>query len=158
MDCVFCKIASGEWKPMGNGTIYETEEYMAWLSPFPNTPWFTIVIPKKHYDSDCLAMSDDKLSELVIEAKKVSKLLLNYFPDVGRVGLIMEWMGINHAHIKLLPMHGTEYLQRGERKQWESDYHVYHDQYPGYMASNDGPQADFVELEKMAEGIKVLNY
>ncbi len=151
MDCIFCKIASGEWKPMGNGTIYETENYMAWLSPFPNTPGFTVVIPKQHYGSDVLQMSDSDLQEFILEVKKVSQLLLNYFPDVGRVGLIMEGTGIDHAHIKLYPMHGTEYMKQGERKTIPSDYHEYFAIYPGYMASNDGPQADFTELENMAK-------
>jgi diadenosine tetraphosphate (Ap4A) HIT family hydrolase len=157
MDCIFCKIASGEWKPMGNGTIYETDQYMAWLSPFPNTPGFTVVIPKKHYDSDVLQMPDSDLQEFILEAKKISQLLLNYFPDVGRVGLIMEGTGIDHAHIKLYPMHGTEYMKQGERKIIPSDYHEYFVSYPGYMASNDGPQADFEELEKLAVAIKNYN-
>ena len=154
MDCIFCKIASGEWKPMGNGTIYETENYMAWLSPFPNTPGFTVVIPKQHYGSDVLQMSDSDLQEFILEVKKVSQLLLNYFPDVGRVGLIMEGTGIDHTHIKLYPMHGTEYMKQGERKTIPSDYHEYFATYPGYMASNDGPQADFTELENMAKWIR----
>ncbi len=152
--CIFCKIASGEWKPMGNWVIYETEHYMAWLSPFPNTPWFTVVIPKKHYDSDVLAMPDNILQEFILEAKKVSFLLLNYFTDVGRVGLIMEWTGIDHAHIKLYPMHGTEAMKQWERKVIPSQYKWYFDTYPGYMTSNDGPQADFRDLEKMAYEIR----
>lgn len=139
---------------MGNGTIYETDNYMAWLSPFPNTKGFTVVIPKQHYGSDCLAMPDEKLAEFVWEAKKIAKKLVDYFPDVGRVGLIMEGTGIDHAHIKLYPMHGTEHMKQGERKQMSSDYHEYFESYPGYMASNDGPQADFTELEKMAEEIR----
>lgn len=138
---------------MGNGTIYETEDYMAWLSPFPNTKGFSVVIPKQHYGSDVLAMPDDKLAEFVLHAKKVAQKLVDYFPDVGRVGLIMEGTGIDHAHIKLYPMHGTEHMKRGERKQIPSDYHEYFETYPGYMSSNDGPQADFVELERIAKGI-----
>jgi len=27
---------------------------------------------------------------------------------------MIEGMGINHAHLKLFPMHGTDYLKRGE--------------------------------------------
>jgi hypothetical protein len=32
----------------------------------------------------------------------------------------MEGTGIDHAHIKLVPMHGTENLKRGEWKQFLS--------------------------------------
>lgn len=159
-DCIFCKIASGEWKPMGDGTIYENDHYMAWLSPFPSTPWFTVVIPKKHYGSDVLQMSDSDLQDFILEAKKISQLLINYFPDVGRVGLIMEGTGIDHAHIKLYPMHGTGYMKDGVWKTISSDFHEYFETYPGYMVSSDGPQADFEQLENIARAIRewVVSY
>jgi len=111
-DCIFCKIAQKEFPPLGNWLFREDDNYMARLSPFPNTEWFSVVIPKKHYDSDVLRMPDTDLQEFIIVAKKAAKILEDAFDDVWRVGLIMEWTGINHAHIKLFPMHGTEYLQK----------------------------------------------
>jgi diadenosine tetraphosphate (Ap4A) HIT family hydrolase len=85
---------------------------MARLSPFPNTPGFTAVIPKKHYGSDVLAMPDADLQEFILVAKKIANKLVDYFEDVGRVGLIMEGTGIDHAHIKLMPMHGTGHMKQ----------------------------------------------
>jgi histidine triad (HIT) family protein len=70
--------------------IYEDEKFMARLSPFPNTVGFTVVIPKKHYGSDVLAMPDEDLKEFVFVSKKIAQKLVDYFDDVGRVGLIME--------------------------------------------------------------------
>jgi len=52
-------------------------------------------------------MPAQDLQEFILVAKNVAKKLEDYFPDVGRVGLMMEGTGIDHAHIKLYPMHGT---------------------------------------------------
>lgn len=154
--CIFCEIASGRIMPRGNGLFWNNKKYMAWLSPFPNTEGFTVIIPKKHYGSDVLAMPDKELSGLVIEAKKVSKVLMKHFKDVGRVGLIMEGMGVDHAHIKLFPMHDTAYLKKGQWKQSLSGKHDYYETYPGYIISTDGPQADFTKIEDLAKKLRKI--
>ncbi len=155
--CIFCEIAKGNIKPLGDGVIYKDGDYLAWLSPFPNTEGFAIVIPKEHYASDVLAMPNKKLSEFVIISKNISQRLINYFKDVGRVGLIMEGTGIDHAHIKLFPMHGTAHMKKGEWKQYHSDNDKFFKKYAGYISSNDGPKADFNKLKKLAEKIKDSN-
>ena len=153
-NCIFCKISSKEIKPLGNSLIYEDENHIAWLSPFPNTQGFTVVATKKHHPSDVLKMPEKDLNEFVLAARKVAKILENYFEDVGRVGLIMEGTGINHAHIKLFPMHGTGAMKKGEWQQFHSKNNTFFDNYEGYLASNDGPKANFEKLEELAEKIK----
>jgi len=152
--CIFCEIAAGRISPRGNGKFWETEKYMAWLSPFPNTEGFSVLITKKHFPSDILDMPDEELKEFVHEAKKVAKVLINSFEDVGRVGLIMEGTGIDHAHIKLVPMHGTGHMKKGEWKQYLSGKSVFFEKYEGYLMSCDGPKADFAKIESLAEKIK----
>ncbi len=153
-ECIFCKIASGETEPRGKSIIWEDSNHLAWLSPFPNTKGFTVLVPKKHFGSDVLKMPDKELQHLMIAAKKVSNLLINYFDDVGRVGLIMEGTGIDHAHIKLSPMHGTGYMKKGEWKQILSGREDYFDEYQGFLTSNDGPKTNFDELELLAKNIR----
>jgi histidine triad (HIT) family protein len=153
-ECIFCKIAKKEFPPLGDGLIYEDENYMAWLSPFPNTKAFTVVIPKNHENSDVLKLEDKKLTEFILISKKVAKILENYFEDVGRVGLIMEGTGINHAHIKLFPMHGTGFMKTGEWRQFPSNVDTYFEKYEGLIMSNDGPKANFDELKELAKKIK----
>ncbi len=50
----------------------------------------TVVIPKKHRTGDVLALPDDELSKFVVTAKRVANILLEYFDDVGRVGMVMD--------------------------------------------------------------------
>lgn len=152
--CIFCEITKGNMPPLGNGLFWEDEKHMAWLSPFPNTEGFAVVVTKEHQPSDVLALPNERLNEFVLAAKKVAKVLENHYPDVGRVGLLMEGMGINHAHIKLFPMHGTEYLRKGEWKQIHSEFNTYFEKYPGFIASNDGPKADFDTIEAEAKKLR----
>lgn len=150
--CVFCEIVSGSIKT--SGIFWGNEEFMAFLAIDPNTKGFTCVIPKEHYGSDVLKMPDDVLQRFILASKKVAGILENYFEDVGRVGLIMEGTGIDHAHIKLVPMHGTEHMKKGEWKQILSGKEFWFDKYEGWISSGSGPMADPKELEKLAEELK----
>lgn len=153
--CIFCEIARKRLETPG--IFYEDKEFMAFLSIYPNTEGFTVVIPKKHYSSDVLSLEDKFLHRFVSVSKKVSKILLRYYSDVGRVGLIMEGTGINHAHIKLIPMHNTKELKgRGKWKQYPSNREDYFKSYPGYLMSNDGPAVDKKKLKKLAEGLEKI--
>lgn len=147
--CVFCEIANGNIQTPG--IFWEDSNYIAFLSVYPNTEGFTVLMPKKHYGSNVLSMLDKELQEFILAAKKVSKILLNHFEDVGRVGLIIEGTGVNHAHIKLIPMHGTGHMKKGIWKQYLSNNNKFFEKYEGYISSNDGPKADKEELKKLAE-------
>jgi histidine triad (HIT) family protein len=152
--CIFCEIASGRIEPLKGGKFWENKRYIAWLSPFPNTKGFTVLIPKKHYPSDVLQMPDKELAELIIEAKKISNILINKLKDVGRVGLIIEGTGIDHAHIKLIPLQGTGYMKTGEWRQIHSKVNSYFENYEGYISSNDGPEAREQEITALAKILK----
>lgn len=152
--CIFCELAKG--KIEFNGTFWEDEKYIAFLSGWPNTEGFSVIIPKEHYGSDVLDMPNDKLQEFILVAKKISNILMQHFTDVGRVGLIMEGTGIDHAHIKLFPMHGTENLKTGKWEQVNSGVDTYFEKYTGYLASNDGPKANEQKLRDLAKKLKKL--
>ena len=154
-ECIFCKIASGDVRTPG--IFWEDKEFMAFLSLWPNTDGFTVLIPKKHYKSDVLAMPDDVLQRFILAAKEVAKILIAYFDDVGRVGLIMEGTGVDHAHIKLFPMHGTEHLKKGIWRQYHSSNRKFFKNYEGYIASNDGPKESEEKISALAEELRKIS-
>src|SRR3989344_1921765 len=90
----------------------------------------------------------------VCASKKVANILENYFDDVGRVGLMVEGTGIDHAHIKLVPLHGTENLKKGIWEQVLSGKEFWFDKYEGWISSGSGPMADPEELKKLASEIR----
>jgi diadenosine tetraphosphate (Ap4A) HIT family hydrolase len=150
--CIFCEIVAGRFQTPG--IFWQDADFMAFLSIDPNTEGFSCVIPKEHHGSDVLKMSDDALQRFIVAAKKVAQVLENYFDDVGRVGVIMEGTGIDHAHIKLVPFHGTEDLKRGEWKQYPLDKEIWFDRYEGWIASAGGPRVPDDKLKELADRIR----
>lgn len=149
-DCIFCKIVKGE-APANK--IWEDENYLAFLSIYPNTPGFTVVISKKHYPSYAFDIDNKVLTGLILASKKVAKLLDKTFEDVGRTGMFFEGFGVDHLHSKLFPMHGTANMD--EWRPMESDMkEVFFDKYPGYLSSHNAARADDGELKKISEKIR----
>ena len=62
-DCIFCKYAKNEAECH---KIWEDEEHLAFLSIFPNTEGFSVVIPKTHYPSYVFNLDDQILENLII--------------------------------------------------------------------------------------------
>ena len=150
--CIFCEIAKGTLKTPG--LFWEDDKYMAFLAIDPNTEGFTCVIPKKHHGSDIMKMEDSVLQEFILVGKTVSKILENHYEDVGRIGVIMEGTGIDHAHIKLVPMHGTKELKEGIWKQYLSKEDYWYDEYEGFIHSGGGAIVSDEELKKLADSLK----
>ena len=146
-DCIFCKIVN---KKLPSHIIYENKEYMSFLTPFPNTPGFSVVIPKAHHGSYGFSVEENVFLELMQVARKVG-LLIDEKLGTKRTGLIMEGFGINHLHVKLFPMHG---IPDGEWQAINSPDKTFYPKYTGMIASNDGPQMSEAELAKIAAKIK----
>ena len=148
-ECIFCKIVKGE---MPCHKIWEDEKHLAFLSIFPNTEGFTVVIPKIHYSSYAFDLDDQVLSDLVIASKKVGKLIDSKLADVGRTGMVFEGFGIDHVHAKLFPMHGTSNME--EWKPIHSNIDKYFEKYEGYISSHDSKRADDEKLKEIAKRIR----
>lgn len=151
--CIFCKIIKNE---MPCHLVDENEDFMAFLTIFPNTLGATVVIPKKHYPSYAFDLEDDILTGLMLYTKQIAKKLDYFFEDVGRTAMVFEGFGVDHIHAKLFPMHGTKQMHENW-KQVSSNVDKYFDQYEGYISSHDFKRADDGELAKLAEGIRDFN-
>lgn len=146
MQCIFCKIVKGE---IDSAKVWEDDEFLAILDVNPNTKGMTLVITKNHFDSYAFSMPENVYQKFMVASKNVAKLLERSL-RVKRVAMVIEGMGVNHAHIKLYPMHG---LEKEFKEMWAKDK-VFFDDYPGYLTTQMGPQADMEELKKLAEKIK----
>ncbi|NMB66472.1 HIT family protein [Candidatus Woesearchaeota archaeon] len=148
-NCIFCKIVKGE-SPCHK--IWEDEKHLAFLSIFPNTEGFSVVIPKKHFSSYAFDLPDEVLKDLVIASKKVAKLIDSKLEDVGRTGMIFEGFGVDHVHAKLFPMHGTSDMKKW--KEIKSNVNKFFEKYEGYISSHDYKREDDEKLKKLAEKIR----
>ncbi|WLH24498.1 HIT family protein [Pseudomonas sp. FP215] len=149
MDCIFCSIARGTAPAH---LLWEDQTHMAFLSIFPNTPGFSVVIPKAHRGSYAFAEPDTVLCDLVIAAKKTATLLDKALKGVARTGMILEGYGVDHLHAKLFPMHGTG--EDSAFKKISSTQDKYFERYEGYVSSHDAARADDTALAELAAHIR----
>ncbi len=145
-DCLFCKIVNGE---IPSWNVFESEHHLAFLTPFPNTPGFTVVIPKQHLPSAIFSLDDEEYVTLLLAAREVAELLERGL-SCKRVGMIAEGMGVDHAHIKLIPMHG---IPDGPWQPVLSHTPSFSKEYEGYLTTNDGPRMSDEELSKIQSAI-----
>lgn len=147
-DCIFCQIAAGE---LPCHKIWEDDKHLSFLSIFPNTEGFSVVITKEHYDSYLFELPEDVMQGIVHAARETAKLLDKNLEGVGRTGMIFEGFGVDHIHAKLFPMHGTA------ADTWEkrsSNVDKYFHQYEGYISSHDYKRADDEKLASLAKKIR----
>lgn len=148
-ECIFCKIVK---KELPAHVIWESGTHMAFLSRWPNTEGFSVVIPKEHFSSYLFDNDDKVVTDITLAAKEVAKLIDAAFEDVGRTGIMFEGFGVDHLHAKLFPMHGT-----GGTKEWrrfKSNIDTYFEKYQGYISSHDSNEVSDEVLAKVAKKIR----
>ncbi|WP_110598663.1 HIT family protein [Salinicola lusitanus] len=149
MSCIFCDIVAGR-APAHR--IWEDESHLAFLSIFPNTEGFSVVIPKAHHGSYAFEQEDAVLRELIVATKQVARRLDRALEGVARCGMFFEGYGVDHLHAKLFPMHGTG--DDAAFKPVESRVDKYFDVYEGYLSSHDYRRADDAGLAALAARIR----
>lgn len=147
-NCIFCKIVDGT---APSHKIWEDKRHLAFLSIYPNTEGFSVVITKDHYPSYAFDLEDKILQDLVMATKKVAKILDAGLDDVGRTGMILEGFGVDHIHAKLFPMHGTK---MSEWKPLKSNIDKYFEKYEGYISSHDYKRTNDKKLADLAKKIR----
>ncbi|KAM6939904.1 uncharacterized protein FYW49_011193 isoform 2-T2 [Xenentodon cancila] len=141
--CLFSRIVRGE---LQQWRVWEDESHVAFLTPFPNSPGFTVLVPRRPLTSDIFRLEKKDYEELVLATKKVSRLLEEGLGACG-VGLIFEGFEIDYAHAKLIPLFPS--VSGTEEDATESSSPQFHPTYPGYVTSEDGPEASVESLTKL---------
>lgn len=101
MDCIFCKIISGQ---IPAKILRETSHSVAFLDAFPLAKGHTLVIPKKHH-MKIQDMSDDENSDLFSLVHKV----ISKVDKMTGATLVAVHNGkdagqeIPHVHVHLVP-------------------------------------------------------
>ncbi|MEW9899286.1 HIT family protein [Chitinivorax sp. PXF-14] len=147
--CIFCDIVAGRTP---SHVIWESESHLAFLSIFPNTPGFSVVIPKQHYPSYAFGLPDQVLADLTLAAKQVGRLLDRALDGVARTGMMFEGYGVDHVHAKLFPMHGTG--NDSAFRPMSARVDKFFERYEGYLSSHDWRRADDGELAALAAHIR----
>lgn len=137
-DTIFDKIVRGEIQAY---IVWEDNDHIAFLTPYPNTPGQTVVIPKVNTGDYIFNLTDEQYVALLKATKKVAKLLEKAF-DTPRVALVFEGTGVAYVHAKLYPLHGE---LAGETNVW-SEQKEFVEDYRGYLTTIEGPEMSHDEL------------
>ena len=121
MDCVFCKIISGE---IASAKIAENEKAIAILDINPANFGHTLVIPKAHIES--LADMDEETTNAVMEL--VKEVMKRQIKNLGAEGVnVLHNFGkvagqvVPHAHIHVIPRYKDDkvVISYYERKKYD---------------------------------------
>jgi len=148
--CLFCQIAQGI-SPCHE--VWSDDQFMAFLTIFPNTEGLTVVIPRHHQPSYLFEADEKVLAGLMLAAKKVAARLDAYYDDSVRCGVVFEGFGVDHLHAKLYPLHGTDNAKIWREIESQSHKQFFHT-YPGYISTNNSDRADDAELAQLATDIR----
>lgn len=140
-DTIFDKIIRRE---IPSYIVWEDDKHIAFLTPFPNTPGLTVVIPKTNPGDYIFSLDDAVYVHLLAATKKVAKILEKAL-DVRRVALVFEGTGVAHVHAKLYPLFGPLASQTDV---W-SDHTEFVEEYRGYITTLEGPQMDDTRLKEL---------
>lgn len=135
MDCVFCKIANGE---IPSYKVYEDGDLLVFLDIKPASKGHCLVIPKKHAEN-IFDISEENLQKISVVAKKISqKITEKLAADGVRISQSngrVAGQEVMHYHLHIIPRYeGDEIISP--------------------TATLHLPQADFKELEKIADLLK----
>lgn len=144
-DTIFDKIVRGE---MNSWKIWEDDNYLAFLTPIPNTPGATVVIPKHNPGDYVFDLDSEAYEGLLAATRTVAKLLEKAF-NTPRVALVFEGTGVAYVHAKLYPLHGK---LAGETEVW-SKHQEFYPEYVGYLSTVEGPRMSDEELTKIQQMI-----
>lgn len=131
--------------------VWEDEKHLAFLTPFPNTPGVTVVIPKINHGDYVFDLEEQVYQELMTATKKVANILEKAF-NVQRVALVFEGTGVAHVHAKLYPLHG----KLGSQTNVWSSKREFFEEYTGSISTGEGPKMDDAELTKIQKKIQAF--
>lgn len=146
-ETLFDKIVRDE---IPNYKVWEDDKFLAFLTPFPNTPGLTVVIPKENPGDYVFNLDNDLYTDFLKATKKVANKLEKAL-DVKRVALVFEGTGVAHVHAKLYPLHGELASQTDV---W-SDETEFVEEYRGWITTLEGPQMDESRLKEIQN--RILN-
>ncbi len=146
---IFTRIIRGEvpqWR------IWEDESHVAFLTPFGNTPGYTVLVPRKDLSSDIFGLEDIDFKEIVQAAHKVAQHLKEAF-CAKRCGIFFENFAIDYAHVKLIPVH-DRFTPQGKLFNLIAPPAPFKKAYDGFLTTQFGPLAS--DLGLLADSAKAL--
>jgi len=141
---LFAQIVRGE---LQQWRIWQDKQHVAFLTPFPNTPGYTVVVPRRPLSSDIFSLDKEDYIAFIEACKKVA-LLLQVSLNAHGTSIIFEGLEIDYAHAKLIPL-----LTSPQAVATPSKNSEFVAKYPGFVTSVSGPKAETLSLDDVFQQI-----
>jgi beta-aspartyl-peptidase (threonine type) len=135
---LFAKIIRGE---LEQWRVWESDSHIAFLTPFGNTYGKTVLVPRKHTDSDILSLPDANFCDLASSVWDAIQMVVASDLRADRVGLIFEGMEVDWAHAKLIPICADDGREAPEQPFVEV--------YGGSVSSQPGPVDNIEDIQRL---------
>ncbi|XP_041369470.1 carnitine O-acetyltransferase-like isoform X2 [Gigantopelta aegis] len=142
---LFARLVRGE---LPHWRVWEDDHHIAFLTPFPNTPGFTVLVPREHLSSNIIGLPDENFTKLFRAVHKVATELMSSLSLDG-CAIVCEGMEIDYAHVKVIPLRETS----------SCEHHVtdqLHETYPGFLSTKHGPEMDINQLVGIATKLALV--
>jgi histidine triad (HIT) family protein len=103
--CIFCQIIEGV-EPAHR--VWESDDFLAFLTRSPCNPGHTLLIPKAHVDY-VFDLDEPAFSSIFRAAKQLSGPI-KQATDATRIGVAIEGLSVAHVHLHLVPLYNVSDL------------------------------------------------
>lgn len=100
-DCIFCKIIKGD---IPSYTVYEDDDFKAFLDINPITNGHVLLVPKTHY-KDLFEMPEEMIMKIYKAVLKINDKLKDKLDMEGLTLIQNNGLGqdVKHYHLHLIP-------------------------------------------------------
>ena len=124
MDCIFCKIISGE---IPSYKLYEDDNVLAFLDITQGTKGHTLIIPKEHV-KNIYELDEQTAKDIFTVVPKIAKALKEAFNPIG-LNIVNNndepLQSVFHFHIHLIPRYendGMKFSTQNNYGKYDSSY------------------------------------
>lgn len=96
---IFTQIITGD---IPSHKVHEDDLTFAFMDIYPIQPGQVLIVPKKEVEF-VWDVDDETYQALMAVAKRVAHRLREVFPEKTRIGMHIEGLDVDHAHIKVFP-------------------------------------------------------
>lgn len=113
-DCIFCKIIKGD---IPSYTVYEDDDFKAFLDINPITNGHTLLVPKKHYEN-MFDLDEDMIPKIYEAAKSISIKLEDILGIEGTTLIQNNGVGqdVKHYHLHIVPRYAKDEIEYKSNK------------------------------------------
>lgn len=117
-DSIFTRIIKGE---IPCHKVYEDDKTFAFMDIHPIQPGHVLLVSKQPAET-VWDLTDEDYTAMMQATRKIARKLKSVFPDKKRIGIMIEGLEVDHAHIKIFPINTGDEFRSAPNMNSEPDH------------------------------------